>query len=170
MRNTKSAPLPAASSSCPPVIKASIVSFPPAHEGKEAAESSHTKYPCFTPRREMYVLHREFGRIIDISMGGVRFTYFDRDFFSAEPPDEGMLFTNTDDYLDEIPFHVVADKTVSHLFASKYFLKERRIRFGEMTANQIRKLERFILKNAHIPQLSYDTRYNSYKSVYASHS
>lgn len=114
----------------------------------------------------MYVLHREFGRIIDISMGGVRFTYFTTDSVSADLPVDGMLFTNNDDFLDEIPFLVLTDRVISHLFASKYFMKERKIHFGELTESQTRRLERFILKNAHIPQLSYDSRYRSYKSVY----
>jgi hypothetical protein len=169
MQTPQTAPCPTPPSQRPAATKAPFLAhFSP--KARNAGAPDSTKYPCFAPRREMYVLHREFGRVTEISMGGICFTYFDRDFFSAELPVEGTLFTNTDDYLDEIPFEVISDKTVSLLFASKYFLKERRIRFGELTANQIRQLERFILKNAHIPQLSYDTRYNSYKSVYASHS
>lgn len=150
---------------CSSIHDALSAGAPPTEDHTTKAE--YTPYPCFTPRREIYVLHREFGRVTEISMDGVRFSYFDQAFFSTEPPAKGMLFTNTDEYLDEIPFHVVGDKSISHLFASKHFLKERKVRFGELSANQVRKLERFILKNAHIPQLSFDARYADYKSIHA---
>lgn len=158
-------PDPTATAPCASFIGAALASFT-AQTGNQAGGPEYTSYPRFAPRREIYVLHREFGRLAEISMGGIRFTYFDQAFFSAEPPAMGMLFTNTDDYLDEIPFQVVSDKLVSPLFASRYFLKERRIRFGELSANQVNTLERFILKNAHIPQLSFDARYADYKSIH----
>lgn len=165
MHPASTLPNPKTTARCASFISTALASFT-AQTGDQAVEPEYTAYPRFTPRREVYVLHREFGRLAEISMGGIRFTYFDQAFFSTEPPAMGMLFTNTDDYLDEIPFHVVSDKMVSHLFASKYFLKERRIRFGELSANQVRTLERFILKNAHIPQLSFDARYADYKSIH----
>ncbi|MEW6500861.1 MAG: hypothetical protein ACOY8P_11555 [Thermodesulfobacteriota bacterium] len=124
-------------------------------------------YPSFAPSREMYVLHREFGRIAEIGMGGLRFTYFNQAFFAAEPPGEGVLFTANNDYLDGIPFRILSDRAVSLFFASKYFIKERRIRFGALTAKQTCALEQFILRNAHIPQLSYDARYADYRPLHA---
>ncbi|MEW6594751.1 MAG: hypothetical protein AB1413_07790 [Thermodesulfobacteriota bacterium] len=141
---------------------------PAAHPDTAAPDSIH--YPSFMPRREMYVLHREFGRIVEIGMGGLRFTYFAQEFFALAPPAEGLLFSNSDDFLEEIPFVVLADRTLSLPFASKYLLRERRVRFGELTASQTRRLERFILKNAHIPQLSHDSRYADFRSLAAMHS
>jgi hypothetical protein len=128
---------------------------------RSAAPEPHSGYPFFTPRREIYVLHGELGRIVDISMGGIRFTYSATDHLPSVPPVRGMLFTNIDDYLDEIPLHVLSDKTVFHLLDSEYLLKERRARFGELTNNLIRRLERFILKNLHIPTLSREERHRS---------
>ncbi|MFA7382309.1 MAG: PilZ domain-containing protein [Desulfurivibrionaceae bacterium] len=138
-----------------------------ARAGKAPGEQ-HGKFPRFTPRLEMYVFHQGVGRVLDISMGGVSFSYIAESHPPEELPREGMLFTHSGQHIQEIPFEVVADEVCSQFFLSDYFVMERRVRFGELSEVQIRQLESFILHNAHIPQYSYDTRYTEYKSVYAS--
>lgn len=127
----------------------------------------HGKFPRFTPRQEMYVFHQGVGRVLDISMGGVSFSYIADNHPVEELPGEGILFTHAGQHVQGIPFEIVADEACSRFFSSDYFVRERRVRFGELSEVQVRQLESFILTNAHIPQFSYDSRYTEYKSVYA---
>ncbi|MGV1099660.1 hypothetical protein ACUUL3_09680 [Thiovibrio sp. JS02] len=132
----------------------------------EKSEEHHGKFPRFAPRREMYVFHQGVGRVLDISMGGVSFSYIADNHPPTEPPREGILFTHHGEHIQGIPFEIVADAVCSRFFSSDYFIRERQVRFGELSEVQIRRLESFILNNAHIPQCSYDTRYTEYKSAY----
>ncbi|MCX5865008.1 MAG: hypothetical protein NTW42_08060 [Deltaproteobacteria bacterium] len=106
--------------------------------------------------------------MLDISMGGVSFSYIADNQPPEELPPEGILFTYSGQHIQGIPFEIIADAVSCRFFSSDYFVMERWIRFGELTETQIRQLESFILNNAHIPQCSYDTRYTEYKSVYVS--
>ncbi len=139
----------------------------PVHASNAPGEH-HGKFPHFTPRQEMYVFHQGVGRVLDISMGGVSFSYIADSHPPEELPREGILFTHSGQHIQGIPFEIMADAVCSRFFLSEYFVMERRVRFGELSEAQIRQLESFILNNAHIPQFSYDTRYTEYKSVYAS--
>jgi hypothetical protein len=115
----------------------------------------------------MYVFHQGVGRVLDISMGGVSFSYIADNQPVEELPVEGILFTHNGQHIQGVPFEIVADAVCSRFFSSDYFVRERQVRFGDLSEDQIRQLESFILTNAHIPQFSYDTRYTEYKSVYA---
>ena len=139
----------------------------PVHASNAPGEH-HGKFPRFTPRQEMYVFHQGVGRVLDISMGGVSFSYIADNPPPEELPREGILFTHGGQHIQGVPFEIMADAVCSRFFSSDYFVMERRVRFGELSEAQIRQLESFILNNAHIPQFSYDTRYTEYKSVYAS--
>lgn len=116
------------------------------------------RFPRFMPKKEMYVLHYNFGKVIDISMGGILFNYVDKEYLQGTPPEKGILFGYNDHYMDEIPFETVSDTVISKSLASKPVIKQRRVIFGDLTAGQIQQLERFILDNARIPQLAYDTQ------------
>lgn len=111
--------------------------------------------PCFVPRGEIYVVHRELGRVVGIGMGGVCFTYQDHKPPAGELPREGLLFTADDLFLDGLPFEIVADQVVGPPLADKYRLRKRRVHFGELSDGQVERLENFILRNAYIPQLAY---------------
>ena len=106
----------------------------------------------------MYVLHHNFGKVIDISMGGILFNYVDKEYLQGSPPERGILFGYNDHYMDEIPFETVSDIVISKSPNSKPIIKQRRVIFGDLSAGQIMQLERFILDNARIPQLAYDSQ------------
>ena len=135
---------------------------------KNPEDGRYEKFPRFTPHQEMYVFHNEVGRVLEIGMDGVTFTYIADNRPPEEFPPEGMLFTIGGTYIHEIPFERISDHIHGNFFLSDYFIRERQICFGELSADLSRQLECFILENAHIPQLSYDARYHAYKSVYAS--
>jgi hypothetical protein len=91
-------------------------------------------------------------------MGGILFNYVDKEYLQGTPPEKGILFGYNDHYMDEIPFETVSDTVISKSLASKPVIKQRRVIFGDLTVGQIQQLERFILDNARIPQLAYDTQ------------
>lgn len=135
---------------------------------KQPEDGCYGKFPRFTPHQEMYVFHNEVGRVLEISMDGVTFTYIADNRPPKEFPPEGLLFTIGGMYIQEIPFARISDHVHGNFFSSDYFIRERQVRFGELSADLVKQLECFILENAHIPQLSYDARYQAYKSVYTS--
>ncbi|MFH1216179.1 MAG: hypothetical protein V1706_06735 [Pseudomonadota bacterium] len=118
------------------------------------------RFPRFKPKKEMYVLHYNFGKVVDIGMGGVAFNYVDKEYLNEPPPERGILFGYNDHYMDEIPFKTVSDTTISKSSTSKPVIKQRRILFGDLTSGQIQQLERFILDNASIPQLTHEAIIN----------
>ena len=134
---------------------------------KKREDGRYETFPRFTPDQEMYVFHNEVGRVLEISMGGVTFTYIANNRLPKEFPPEGMLFTIGGMYIHDIPFACINDHVHGHFFSSGYCLRERRIGFGALSPELVRKLEGFILENAYIQKLSYDARYQAYKSVYA---
>ncbi len=116
------------------------------------------KFPRFLPKKDMYVLHHNFGKVIDISMGGLVFNYVDKEYLQGNPPEKGILFGYNDHYMDEIPFQTISDTVLSKSPTSKTTIKQRRVTFGDLTASQIQQLERFILDNALIPQLAFESQ------------
>ncbi|OKY74838.1 MAG: hypothetical protein BM485_11415 [Desulfobulbaceae bacterium DB1] len=108
----------------------------------------------------MYVLHYNFGKVVDIGMGGIAFNYVDKEYLTEKPPERGILFGYNDHYMDEIPFTTISDTTISKSSTSKPVIKQRRILFGDLTPGQLQQLERFILDNANIPQLAQEAQLN----------
>jgi hypothetical protein len=108
--------------------------------------------PVFRPRREIYILHHHFGRVVEIGMGGIRFTYLVRSGMAEPAPAAGTLFT-AEETLDGIRFEVVAEGVLAPDHAGR-LLMERHLGFGELTGEQLERLERFILDNALIPRWS----------------
>ena len=75
--------------------------------------NNRRKFPRFIPKKEMYVLHYHFGKVLDIGMGGILFNYVDKDYLNEEPPKRGILFGLNDQYMDEIPFETISDSIIS---------------------------------------------------------
>lgn len=128
--------------------------------------NNRRKFPRFSPKNDMYVLHYNFGKVIDIGMGGILFNYVHKDYLEDEPPPRGILFGHNDHYMDEIPFEVLSDSLISKSSSSKPVIRQRRVIFGDLTENQIRLLERFIIENAKIPQLAYEGQSDYLDSTY----
>lgn len=137
------------------------------HGGEFSPESDNKrKFPCFSLQRDLYVIHRDFGKIIEISMGGLLFTYLDGSLPDTEIPSTGIFFNYSDQYLDKIPFEIGDDNIAQHMGPTGHRLRQRRIKFGAMSDEQIAEIEKLILANARMPQLSSNTRYTPYKDVY----
>ncbi|MBI5559012.1 MAG: PilZ domain-containing protein [Deltaproteobacteria bacterium] len=117
------------------------------------------QYPRFRPKKIIYVFQGDFGKIIDISMGGLLFTYiFDKESLNEETPDKGVLFFSSggrDDYIDSIPFTTVSDSAVPRPRPlNSCVVMQRRIAFGKLTENQTERLERLLLKHISLPRFA----------------
>lgn len=124
------------------------------------------KLPRFKPLRDLYVFHHEFGKVVELSMGGMVFTYLERASANLESPPKGILFDYQDQYIDDIPFETVSDQAAPSLRRNGHVIRQRHIQFGNLTEQQVQLLEQFILKNARIPQLAHDSRYTAHKTQY----
>ena len=118
-------------------------------------DPDHRYYPRFSPDKPIYVFHYDFGKVLDISMGGLLFQYNQDDIFDRpkEMPDTGVLLF-CGDFLDRIPFTVVSDWPVSptHMLGS-FNVRKRRIAFGCLTEHQTEKIERLLMSHVSIAQV-----------------
>lgn len=91
--------------------------------------------------REQYT---KMGQILDISMGGLSFRYFDGGLESAEFPTKAqmaILLAPRDFHLENIPFQTVLDFQVQPIFLE---MRQRCVQFGPLTSTQLIHLEYFI--------------------------
>jgi hypothetical protein len=84
------------------------------------------------------------GQIIDVSMGGLAFSYIAGEEPSDGSFELGILFAEESFYLTQIPFKTISDQEAKEVPFS--FVKMRRcgVQFGEMTHSQISQVEYFI--------------------------
>lgn len=110
------------------------------------------KYPRFTPDTKIFILHSSLGTVKNIGIGGLTYTYYSLPREASAPlPKNGTIFSAGSDYLVDIPFTVVSDTVVRKSYSCFPELKQRRIRFSELTGNQLQSLEHFILTHAAVP-------------------
>lgn len=84
------------------------------------------------------------GQIINISMGGLAFSYVN---LNDRPnvPGEMDIIIDGNSFLKNLPFKIIAENTVENKFsASPIQVKRCHVQFGEFNANQRRQLELFI--------------------------
>ncbi|MBU0485929.1 MAG: PilZ domain-containing protein [Proteobacteria bacterium] len=89
-------------------------------------------------------LKSKTGQIIDISMGGLAFSYIDRGDWSNESLELGMLFGEGDLCIDELPLKIISDCAIGNGIS---MIRRCGVKFGELTPKQIAQLEYFIWAN-----------------------
>lgn len=88
---------------------------------------------------------KNFGRIVDISLGGMKFHYLN---WVANTDLEGKLdiYLNGEDILTDVHFVVLPDATTPKVKrTNKVTLKQCRVQFTQLNNTQKSKLEHFIL-------------------------
>lgn len=85
------------------------------------------------------------GEIIDISMGGLAFSYVDRDDWSFESCDRGMLLGEKELCLDDIPLKVISDCAIN---SGLSIIRRCGVKFEKLTPKQLAQLEYFIWANS----------------------
>ena len=88
----------------------------------------------------------KIGQIIDISQGGLSFSYIVSDGQAHEGSELDIFLIGDDFHLDKVPFKIVSDQKIPERL-SPGSLKMRRcaVQFGDLTQKQMLKLEDFIL-------------------------
>ena len=85
------------------------------------------------------------GQIIDISKGGLSFSYVSLDHDQKGPCELDVFFRNNGFYLKNIPFKMVSDFDMDNdLLFSSITLRRQSVRFCKLNSKQHSDLERFI--------------------------
>ena len=84
------------------------------------------------------------GEIIDISMGGLAFSYMEDGEWSDESFDRGMLLGEKDLCIEDIPLKVISDCAIN---TGITITRRCGVQFGKLTPSQISQLEYYIWTN-----------------------
>lgn len=84
------------------------------------------------------------GEIIDISMGGLAFSYIEREDWDGESFDRGVLLGERDLCIEDIPLKVISDCAIN---SGLSIIRRCGVQFGKLTPRQIAQLEYFIWAN-----------------------
>ena len=117
---------------------------------------SHNRraFPRFKPQGDnMYVLDSTFGKVINIGMGGMLFTYSADKICPDSLPSDCIVFGCCGNFLKKIPFKTISDTSLSLTLNEAPPIRQCRILFGDLTQSQIDALENFMLRHVIIPQL-----------------
>ena len=112
--------------------------------------NNRRRFPRFKVDGELFVLHRDMGKVQEIGIGGVLFTYVEQLCLQGHFPQKGILFTE-DDFVLELPFKMVSDVYLNHFPSDQIKTRQRIIIFEDLAADQLDQLEELILGNVDIP-------------------
>lgn len=87
---------------------------------------------------------QKFGQIIDISMGGMAFSYIDRGDWDEEGLDLGILLGEKDLCVADMPLKVISDCAIG---GGLSIIRRCGVEFGELSKKQMSQLEYFIWAN-----------------------
>jgi len=96
----------------------------------------------------------KLGAIIDISMGGLSFSYIDTGEWPKDVPSLAIIFGADDLCLDEFPLRVISDCSLSKGMS---MMHRCGVQFGELSRKQLSQLEHFIWVNS---MLEHELRYS----------
>ncbi|MBC8316877.1 MAG: PilZ domain-containing protein [Desulfobulbaceae bacterium] len=97
------------------------------------------------------------GRVIDISMGGIAFFYFDGEEWPNESSEIFKLF-GEDFYMENVPLEIISDtiiddrnhpiyKTMGEANTEGRKIRRRGVKFGKLSKDQKEQLETFLKEN-----------------------
>lgn len=87
-----------------------------------------------------------FGKIVNVSMGGLCFQYIN---WHEDTQETGELdiYLNGQDMLNSIPFQILPAPSAKQQAEGQFLLKECRVKFDNLSQIQKTKLEHFILQS-----------------------
>jgi len=112
------------------------------HKKEPGEKRRHPRHPVKAGR---ITANQRTGEIIDISMGGLAFSYVQRDDWDGESFDRGMLLGERDLCIEDLPLKVISDCAINSGIS---IIRRCGAQFGELTAKQIAQLEYFIWANS----------------------
>ena len=102
------------------------------------------KHQRYSAKTGSCAINNKVGQIIDISMGGLSFSYIDRGDWSNEGVELGMLFGEGELCLDDLPLKIISDCAIG---SGLSIIRRCGVEFGKLDARQISQLEYFIWAN-----------------------
>ncbi|UCD87489.1 MAG: PilZ domain-containing protein [Desulfobacterales bacterium] len=115
-------------------------------EGKDETERrKHKRYRAHDGAFAVLGPHStKIGQIIDVSVGGLAFSYI----AGKEPSDAtfelSILFAQDSFHLTKIPFKTISDQEAKEVPSNTLTMRRSGLQFGELTPSQISQLQYFI--------------------------
>jgi len=113
-----------------------------ANKKKDAPE--RRQYKRFKAKTGTFKSDSKSGDIVDISMGGLSFSYHDDGDWSNESFDCGMLMGEKDLCLDEVPLKIISDCAIN---SGLSITRRCGVKFEKLTDKQLAQLEYYIWTN-----------------------
>ncbi|MEW6429149.1 MAG: PilZ domain-containing protein [Thermodesulfobacteriota bacterium] len=107
-----------------------------------------------TPRYKMIdvaavVGERRLGHVLDMSVGGMAFSYLQMQREDLEEIELGIIFGQNGQYLDKLPVEIISDSILSHgPVHHPVVVRRRSLRFVDLDDEQMEKLREFIRAHA----------------------
>lgn len=98
----------------------------------------HPRYPV---KSATFTVADKGGEIIDISMGGLAFSYVEREDWDGESFDRGVLMGEQDLYIEDISLKVISDCAINSGIS---LIRRCGVKFEQLTPKQMAQLEYFI--------------------------
>jgi hypothetical protein len=102
------------------------------------------KHKRFKVKSGTCMFNEKSAEIIDISMGGMAFSYVDDGEWTDETFDRGMLFGEKDLRIEEVPLKIISDCAIN---SGLSITSRRGVKFGKLTDKQLAQLEYYIWAN-----------------------
>ena len=106
------------------------------------------KHRRFKARSGTFSVGEKQGKIIDISMAGVAFSYVEQEDWTDESFDRGMLLGERDLHIEDIPLKIISDCAIN---SGLTVIRRCGVKFEQLTPRQISQLEFFIWNNTSEP-------------------
>lgn len=116
---------------------------------ENAERRSHTRFQAKTGAYTVFSRKSVIpGRINDISLGGLSFSYVEGEEWYHDSSELDILFGDTDFFLDSIPFETVSDRIIENESPySQIIMRRCGVKFGDLTSEQKTMLKIFIRQN-----------------------
>jgi len=121
---------------------------------EEKKSKERRTYQRFTTKSCTIAVSSTIGQIVDISMGGVSFSYIDTGKLSKNTSAQAIVFGKDDLCLDEFPLRIISDCSMGKGIS---MMRRCGAVFDELTSKQLSQLEHFIWVNSmleHTPKNS----------------
>lgn len=111
---------------------------------KKNTGQERRKHKRYNVKSGTFKSESKSGDIIDISMGGLSFSYIDSDNWTDEEFDCGMLMGERDLGLEEIPLKIISDCAIN---SGLSITRRCGVKFEKLTPKQLAQLEYYIWAN-----------------------
>ncbi|MBU0675294.1 MAG: PilZ domain-containing protein [Proteobacteria bacterium] len=121
-------------------------------------EQERRQHERYSAKSGTIRIDEKAGEIIDISMGGLSFSYVDRGDWSDTSFDQGMLFGDNDLCLEDLPLKIISDCAIN---SGLSIIRRCGVKFEGLTAKQLSQLEYFIWANSYGPDSNDDDNFKA---------